>query len=426
MLQDKDHLIWHPFTQEKLAPANVPIVSAKGVWLKAEDGRNILDGISSWWTNVHGHSNKYLADAIYKQALTMEHVIFAGFTHPKALELSERILDKVGDNYSKVFFSDNGSTSNEVALKMAIQYFHNKGEIKNKIIAFQDSYHGDTFGVMSTGGRGSFTAAFEPNLFDVYHLDAPNGKNEAHIIEQLKSYVKNDDIAAFAFEPLVMGTAGMVMYSNELLETLCAICKAHDVLTIADEVFTGFYRAGDFFSYQGTKVLPDLICMSKGLTGGTMTLGLTVCTQEIYDAFYSDDKLKMFSHGHSYTGNPLACSAACASLDLFDRPETKSNIKQLMGFHTSFKSELEVFDCFENIRQKGTILAFEVKTEEEDSYFNPIRNKLYDFFLSREVLLRPLGNTVYLVPPYCITKDEYSIMKKVVLELGEAIKNQEF
>lgn len=423
MLQEKDaQLIWHPFTQEKTAVPNVPIVSASGVWLKEENGNQILDAISSWWTNVHGHSNTYLAKAIYDQASTMEHVIFAGFTHPKAIELSERIIGKLGDSYTKMFFSDNGSTSNEVALKMAIQYHFNYGRIRNKIIAFQDSYHGDTFGVMSTGGRGSFTQPFEPNLFDVYHLDVPNGENDEVIIEQFKKFVANNDVAAFAFEPLVMGTAGMLIYSEYLLESLVSIAKENGVLTICDEVFTGFYRTGKLFAYHHTSIEPDIICMSKGLTGGMMALGVTVCQQHIYDAFYSDDKMKAFFHGHSYTGNPIACSAACASLDLFESEETLNNIQRLIGFQAEFGEVLKSIGCFTNVRQKGTILAFDVVTGEETSYFNSLRDELYNFFLEQNVLLRPLGNTLYILPPYCIDQSEYDIIKSAVLKLEGKLK----
>jgi len=417
-LQEKDsQLIWHPFTQEKTANINIPIVSAKGVWLKGEDGREILDGISSWWTNVHGHGNEYMAKAIYEQALKMEHLIFAGFTHPKAIELSERIINHVGTNYQKVFFSDNGSTSNEVALKMAIQFHYNNGAPKNKVIAFQDSYHGDTFGVMSTGGRSAFSAPFDPNLFDVYHLDVPNNDNEETIIKQFKAFVEKGDVAAFAFEPLVMGTAGMIMYSEYLLETLVGIAHENNVITICDEVFTGFYRTGKMFSFQHTNIKPDILCLSKGLTGGMMTLGLTVCKSFIYDAFYSNDKMKAFFHGHSYTGNPIACSAACASLDLFDSEPTQGNIAKLMSMQLGFSEELKENSLFNNVRLKGTILAFDVINNESTSYFNSIRDRLYNFFLDKNVLLRPLGNTLYILPPYSISKSEYAIIKDAVLSL---------
>lgn len=417
-LQEKDaQLIWHPFTQEKTAELNIPIESARGVWLRGEDGREILDGISSWWTNVHGHGNEYMANAIYEQALKMEHLIFAGFTHPKAIELSERIIEKVGQEYSKVFFSDNGSTSNEVALKMAIQYHYNNGNPKNKIIAFQDSYHGDTFGVMSTGGRGPFSAPFDPNLFEVYHLDVPNKDNEEIILKQFKSFVEKGDVAAFAFEPLVMGTAGMIMYSESLLEELFAIASENSVITICDEVFTGFYRTGKMFSFQHTNIKPDILCLSKGLTGGMMALGLTVCKSFIYDAFYSNDKMKAFFHGHSYTGNPIACSAACASLDLFDSKSTQDNINNLLEMQFNFCEELKEIKRFTNVRLKGTILAFDVVSKESTSYFNSIRDLLYNYFLEKNILLRPLGNTLYILPPYSINKLEYNLIKDAILSL---------
>lgn len=419
MLLDRDHVVWHPFTQEKIAPKNIAVVRGEGVWLQKEDGEQVLDGISSWWTNVHGHAHPFLTDALSMQAQTLEHVVFAGVTHPKAVELSEKLIALNNNNFSKVFFSDNGSTANEVALKMAIQFFYNQGIAKTKVIAFQDSYHGDTFGVMSTGGRGVFSAPFDKYLFDVLHLPAPNGSNDDEIIAKAELYLKNGDVAAFAFECLVMGTAGMVMYSEGLLEQLFALCKQHGALTIADEVFTGFYRTGKCFAYQHTNIQPDMMCLSKGLTGGVMAMGVTMCTQEIYDAFYVDDVKKMFSHGHSYTGNPLACAVACASIDLFEHPSTLRNIEQLCTLHNAFAEELKGVSQFENVRTKGTILAFEVKTNEADSYFNSIRDVLYNYFIERNLLLRPLGNTVYFLPPYCITKSEYDFAKKIIIDLAE-------
>lgn len=423
MISNKDKkYIWHPFTQEKTAPDNITIVKAKDAWLYAEDGTKYLDCISSWWVNMHGHSNNYINQKLAEQAADMEHVIFAGFTHPKAVEISERIVGKLGPDFHKVFFSDNGSTSNEVALKMAFQYFYNQGKKRAKIIAFRDSYHGDTYGAMSVAARNEFSKPFEDNLFDVYHLDVPTKDNFATVKKQLKKYLSLNDCAAFIFEPLVLGTAGMVMYSPEHLQELMEMCSSVGVLNIADEVFTGFYRTGKLFSHQHLSKAPDLVCLSKGLTGGYLPLGLTVVNQKIYDAFYSDNKLKAFFHGHSYTGNPLSCAVACASLDLLEKQESEDNIKRIVQKHKDFAKVLATKKEVSNVRQQGTILAFDVNTSGKDSYFNSNRDKFYNFFLNKGILMRPLGNTLYLVPPYCTSNSELDLAYNAIKSLLNQIK----
>lgn len=419
--KDKKY-IWHPFTQEKTAADNISILKAKNTWLFAEDGRKFLDGVSSWWVNIHGHSNDYINKKLAEQAGELEHVIFAGFTHPKAVEISERLISKLGDGFDKVFFSDNGSTANEVALKMVFQYFYNKGEEKSKIIAFKDSYHGDTFGAMSVAARNEFSKPFEPNLFDVYHIDVPTQTNFQTVKKQLLKHLSKGDVAAFIFEPLVLGTAGMLMYSPHQLEELMQMCAAKGVLNIADEVFTGFYRTGKLFAHQYLDIKPDLLCVSKGLTAGYLPLGLTIVNQKIYDAFYSNDKLKAFFHGHSYTGNPLSCAVACASLDLVEKPEFEDNIKRIVQKHKDFTKILSTKKEVANVRQMGTIIAFDVLTSSKDSYFNNNRDKFYNFFLDKGILLRPLGNTLYLVPPYCITNSELDLVYNAIKSLLNHIK----
>lgn len=413
--KDKE-FVWHPFTQEKLAPSNIPIVKGKDSWIYDADGKAYLDVISSWWVNVHGHSNKYINKALKSQAEELEHIIFAGFTHPKGIELAERIITKLGGHFKKAFYSDNGSTSNEVALKMAFQYFYNKGEEKTKVIALNGSYHGDTFGVMSTATRNEFNAPFAPNLFDVFHISAPTEENFEQVFAQFKELILNNDVAAFVFEPLVMGVAGMQMYSKECLEKLIAFCKENDVLTIADEVFVGFYRTGKMFAIDYLSIQPDIICLSKGLTGGYLPLGLTATTQKVYDSFYSDDRLKTFFHGHSYTGNPLSCSVACASLDLFEQNETVQNIENIVQWNLKFAQELKYNKHTENVRTLGTILAFDVITKEEINYFNTIRDNIYDYFMDKNLMIRPLGNTIYITPPYCFTKEEFAMAKTGILD----------
>ena len=415
-LQEKDRqYIWHPFTQMKNAQNILPIVKAEGLYLFTEDGRKIMDGVSSWWTNLHGHSHPYLAKAVSNQFNTLEHVIFAGFTHPKAIELAEQIIGKL-PYLDKVFFSDNGSTAVEVALKMAFQYWHNQNQAKTKIIAFKDAYHGDTFGAMSVGGRNAFNQPFFSFLFDVEFIDVPTKGNEEKTLLQLKNLVKKKDVAAFIFEPLVQGSAGMVMYAPEILEKLVKLCKTNDVLTIADEVMTGFGRTGKWFATDYINTKPDLVCLSKGLTGGAMPLGLTVCTDEIYNAFLSNDHSKTFFHGHSFTGNPLACAAACASLDLLEKVETWKQIEMIVKSHQVFKSKIASNPKLKEVRQTGTILAIEFNTNESSSYFNNLRDELYQFFLNKNILLRPLGNVLYILPPYCIKEVELMVIYQAIEE----------
>jgi len=405
-LTEKDKkYIWHPFTQMKNIDFHIPIVKAKGSYIYTENGDKILDAISSWWVCSHGHAHPYIAEAVYKQFKTLEHVIFAGFTHPKAVELAERIVHKI-PYLQKVFFSDNGSTAVEIGLKMAFQYWFNKGMQKKRVIAFKSAYHGDTFGAMSVGGRSDFNKPFFPFLFDVDFIDLPTKGNEEITKNQLLKLVEKEDIAAFIFEPLVQGAAGMRMYAPTILNELIGICKAKNILIIADEVMTGFGRTGKMFATDYMTNKPDIVCLSKGLTGGVMALGLTVCTDTIFNEFLSDDHAKTFFHGHSFTGNPLACAAACASLDLFDKPTTWQQINMIVDEFTIFSKKMKTKSCFVEVRQTGAILALEFKTDELTSYFNSLKNNLYHYFLSKNILLRPLGNVLYILPPFCITKKE--------------------
>lgn len=404
-LQEKDkQYIWHPFTQMQNAQNILPVVKAEGLYLFTEDGKKIMDAVSSWWTNVHGHSHPHIAKALNEQFKTLDHVIFAGFTHPKAIELAERIINKL-PFLDKVFFSDDGSTSVEVAIKMAFQYWYNKKEPKTKIVAFKNAYHGDTFGAMSVGGRDTFNNPFNPFLFDVEFIDVPTTGNEENVIEQLIDKVQHNDVAAFIFEPLVQGSAGMVMYSPEVLNQLINICGKHKVITIADEVMTGFGRTGKFFATDYITNKPDIVCLSKGLTGGVLPLGLTVCTNDIYNAFLSNDHSNTFFHGHSFTGNALSCAAACASLDIFEEQNTWNQIEMIIDSHKKFAKKLSNHKTFKEIRQTGTILALEIENG-ESSYFNNLRDILYHYFLENNILLRPLGNVLYILPPYCIKQEE--------------------
>jgi adenosylmethionine-8-amino-7-oxononanoate aminotransferase len=418
-LTDRDiKVIWHPYTQMKTALPPIPIVRGEGAYLFDEDGKKYIDAISSWWVNIHGHSHPYIAQKVAEQLIKLEHVIFAGFTHPGAVELAERLLQILPSNQQKAFYSDNGSTAVEVAIKMCLQYWHNQGQGRTKILAFKNAYHGDTFGAMAVSGRSAFTAAFDSLLFEVEFIDLPNETN----IQDLKSQISNlkSQLACFIFEPLVQGSAGMLMYEAKYLNELMAHCRKEDILLIDDEVFTGFGRTGKAFACNHVTEQPDIMCFSKGLTGGTMALGLTTCTQQIFDAFLSDDKLKTLFHGHSFTANPVACAAALASLDIFEEAATLENIKRIEDRHSQFAQRIKHHPKLKAVRQTGTIIAIEWQTGSDTSYFSTLRDKLYLYFLDAGIILRPLGNIIYILPPYCITNADLDyIYKKIEQALEE-------
>ncbi|MDH5365705.1 MAG: adenosylmethionine--8-amino-7-oxononanoate transaminase [Cyclobacteriaceae bacterium] len=414
--RDKES-IWHPFTQLTSPIDPIAITEAQGIYLHTEDGRKIMDAISSWWVNLHGHSNPHIANAIEKQAKTLEHVIFAGFTHEPAITLAENLLSILPSNQSKIFYSDNGSTAVEVGLKMAFQYWHNQEIEKKKMIAFNGAYHGDTFGAMAVGDRGAFSAPFSPFLFDVAFVDCPNKINYEEILFQFKKYVDSGDVAAFIFEPLVLGSAGMLMYDAEYLDEMIEYAQLHDVICIADEVFTGFGRTGKLFASDYLKNKPDIFALSKGLTGGTMALGVTSCTEKIIEVFRSNDILKTFFHGHSFTANPIACAASNASFDLLMKEDCQKSINKISTWQKEAGHNWSAHNKIKEVRQLGTILALELDTSDASSYVNEVRHRLYPFFLERDILLRPLGNVIYVLPPYIITKPEIEKVYSAINEL---------
>lgn len=418
-LTDRDlKVIWHPYTQMKTAAPPVPVVRGEGTLLFDESGKSYIDAVSSWWVNIHGHAHPYIAQKVAEQLLKLEHVIFAGFTHEGAVELAERLLKILPGNQQKVFYSDNGSTAVEVAIKMCLQYWHNQGQGRTKVIAFKNAYHGDTFGAMAVSGRSAFTAAFEQLLFEVEFIDVPGAENISHLKSQISSL--KSEAACFIFEPLVQGAGGMLMYDAKYLDELMAHCRREGILMIADEVFTGFGRTGKPFACYHVKEKPDIMCFSKGLTGGTMALGLTTCSRQIYDAFLWDDKLKTLFHGHSFTANPVACAAALASLDLFLQPETMHDINRITEMHHAFGERIKHHPKVKNLRQTGTIFAMDWKTGDDTSYFNKLRDTLYNYFLDAGIVLRPLGNTLYILPPYCITGEQLNyIYAKIEQALEE-------
>ncbi|MFD1769005.1 adenosylmethionine--8-amino-7-oxononanoate transaminase [Sphingobacterium suaedae] len=404
---------WHPYTQMKTAHP-IPIVRGDGIYLFDADGRRYLDMVSSWWVTLHGHAHPYIAAKVAEQLTTLEQVIFAGFTHPGAVELAERLLALLPENQHKVFYSDNGSTAVEVGLKMCVQYAHNTGKRKTKILALENGYHGDTFGAMSVSGRGKWTAPFCDMLFDVLFVDAPASEN----IEATKLLIERhkEELACFIYEPLVQGAGGMLMHEAKYLKELMEYCRDRGVLLIQDEVFVGFGRTGRLFAADHIGATPDIMCFSKGLTGGTMPLGITTCSDFIYNAFYNDDKQKALFHGHSFTASPLACAAALASLDLLLSPSTQQNIQQIVNQHHAFARYVDGHPKLQQVRQCGTILVLEWKTGHGSSYFSEISEFLYPFFLDRGILVRPLGNVLYLVPPFCISGEQLNYVYDQILE----------
>lgn len=416
-LIDRDKkTVWHPFTQHQTAGNPLAIVRGEGVYLIDEAGKKYIDANSSWWVNTHGHGHPHLGKALHEQFEALDHVIFAGVTHPKAVELSERLIGYLPDSFQKVFFSDNGSTAVEVALKMAFQFFFNKSEKRDRILAMHGSYHGDTFGAMSVGQRDLFNKPFEPFFFDVDYLDFPTKESEQEIITHAEDLLSSNQFAALIVEPLIQGAAGMQMYSVEFLDQLTQLAKRFNTLVIFDEVMTGFGRTGKMFALDYCSEKPDIVALSKGLTAGILPMGVTVTSEELFQSFLSDETARGFLHGHSYTGNPLACAVGCASLDLFDQPETWKAIQALSIWNQHFGEELKARKDVENVRQSGTILAFDVILPEGSSYFSTLRDRAYAYFVEHGVLLRPLGNVIFVNPPYSISEDEYTTLKNAIID----------
>jgi adenosylmethionine---8-amino-7-oxononanoate aminotransferase len=413
-------VIWHPYTPMKVWPDAIGIVRGNGVYLTDESGNEYIDGVASWWVNLHGHSHPYIAEKVGAQMLEMEHCMFAGFTHEPAVRLAERLLDVLPGDMRKIFYSDNGSTAVEVAMKMAIQYHGNKGSGKRKIVAIENAYHGDTFGAMAVSSRSAFTAAFTDLLFDVSFIPYPAKGAEAASIAALQTLLAAGDVAAFIAEPLVQGSAGMLMYTPATLEAYFTLCREHGALIIADEVMTGFGRTGPLFACNYITTPPDIICLSKGLTGGAVPMGVTSTTQEVFDAFYDDDRTKMLYHGHSYTANATICAAALASLDLLLDERCTENRERIAASHRIFANKISGHKALADVRQTGTIIALELKTD-APSYHNNLRDEIYKFFLAKKIILRPLGHIVYILPPYCISNEELAYIYACIEELLDGL-----
>ena len=401
---------------------------AEGVWLYASDGRKILDAVSSWWVNLHGHGNARIAAAIAEQARKMEHVILAGFTHEPAEKLAEGLRKWLAPELRHLFFSDDGSTAVEVALKLAVQHFSNLGRPeKKRIVALEHGYHGDTVGAMSVSDDSPFTDPFRSMRYAVHRVPSPyllrrpaGTTREEYLgfcVKRLASLLeeKSQSIACLILEPLLQGAGGMIVYPAEYLRAARELCTRHDVLLIADEVLTGFGRTGKMFASDLAGVAPDLMCLSKGITGGFLPMGVTLCTDRVAGAFQSENRLHTFYHGHSYTGNALACAAANASLQIFEEEPVFDRIAGIAKVHQERLAQFAEYNAVGETRQIGTIGAIELKAEDA-GYLSAMRPKLYRFFLDRGVLLRPLGNVVYVLPPYVISAEELHRVYDVIEE----------
>ncbi len=410
--------VWHPFTQHGLGEP-VPLIShANGAALYTQNGERIIDAISSWWVTTHGHCHPRIMAAIAMQTQKLDQIIFAGYTHEPAETLAHGLIKMMPAPLAHVFFSDSGSTSVEVALKMALGYWANIGSPRHKIVVMQHSYHGDTIGAMSVGARGVFNQSYTPLLFDVATIPFPGGDNGQQTLDALEIICKlPDKPAAFIVEPLILGAGGMLIYTAHVLKQLRDICIRHDVLFIADEIMTGWGRTGTLLACEQAEVVPDILCLSKGLTGGTMPLAVTLSTSRIFEAHKSTDRAKMFFHSSSYTANPIACAAANANLAIWRDEPVLERVATLAGLQHAHLAALKLYNSVRNCRQLGTVTAFDVAVEAA-GYLAAIGPKLMAFFKARYVLLRPLGNTIYVMPPYCISADD---LNAIYLAIHDAL-----
>src|SRR5580692_5450958 len=415
MMLRKKSPIWHPFTQHALQGEMVKVVRGEGAYLYTADGRRIIDAIASWWVVTHGHCHPHIVSAIQRQAEQLNQIIFAGHTHEPAEEVATALLKLAPRGLDYVFFSDSGSTSVEVALKMALGYWHNIGEPRTRIVVMQHSYHGDTIGAMSVGARGVFNAAYGPLLFDVTTIPFPAAGHEQATLDALEAAVRGERPAAFIVEPLILGAGGMLMYPAWVLKEMQRICEASGVWFIADEVMTGWGRTGTLFACEQADVAPDIACYSKGLTGGALPLAVTLCRAEIFDAHFSHDRTRTFFHSSSYTANPIACAAAKANLDLWGDPAVLERVAAVAAMQEKALTPLRADGRFKNVRQTGTITALELEVR-DSGYLAGIGPKLLDFFASKNLLLRPLGNTIYVMPPYCVTQADIDEIYAAIAE----------
>jgi adenosylmethionine-8-amino-7-oxononanoate aminotransferase len=410
--------VWHPFTQHGLQEPIPMVESAEGASLYTADGRRIVDAISSWWVVTHGHRHPRIIAAIADQAQKLDHVIFAGWTHEPAETLAHDLVSLTGLPYA--FFSDSGSTCVEVALKMALGYWAHRGENRHRIIVMQHSYHGDTIGTMSVGERGVYNAAYSPLLFDVAEVPFPHPGAEQATYDALEAQCRAG-AAAFIVEPLILGAGGMLIYPPPVLAEMARICAAHGVLLIADEVMTGWGRTGTLLACQQAGVTPDILCLAKGITGGSIPLAVTMASEAIYDAHYATDRAKTFYHSSSYTANPIACAAAVANIAIWREEPAAQRIATLAQAQAEGAAKLAQIPGIDNVRQCGTILALDYAVG-QGGYLSALQPRLLAFFRERDLLVRPLGNTAYLLPPYGIGAEDLARLHDALADAAALIR----
>ena len=402
-LRDQKH-IWHPLTQHKTSPPPIGIVKAKGALMWDEDGKEYIDGIASWYTAMYGHCNEFITSRVARQMLQLDQVVFTGFTHESAIELSEKLIGILPSNQQKIFFNDNGSTAIEAAIKMALQYHFNKGEKRNTLIAFEDGFHGDTFGAMSVSGLSVYNGPFEDYFLKVERIPVPKKDNLAGVLSKLQFLISENKCAAFVYEPMVQGAAGMKFHDAEGLNEILKLCKKNNLLCIADEVMTGFGKTGKNFASEYIETKPDVMCLSKSLTAGIAAMSITSCTQKIFNAFLDDDISKGFFHAHTYSANSLACAAAIAGIDLLSSKEIQEHIRRIERHHRSFSERIKIHPNVASVRQLGVIFALDLSVEMDR--YGELRNKIFNHLMRDGVFLRPLGNTIYILPPFVIENEQ--------------------
>lgn len=411
--------IWHPFTQHALFPTMTRITGASGGYLMRENGVPLMDCIASWWVVTHGHCHPRIVAAIQHQATVLDQVIFAGYTHPPAEELAAALLALTPAGLDTVFFSDSGSTAVEVALKMALGFWYHQGEKRQRIVVLENSYHGDTIGTMSIGERGVFNQPYAPLMFSVDTIPFPSPNRVDACLTRLRDLCRQGDVAAFIVEPLIQGAGGMMIYSPATLRAMYEICTAHDVVFIADEVMTGWGRTGTLFACSQADISPDIACISKGLTGGHLPLAVTLCGPAFFAAHFSEDRRKTFFHSSSYTANPIACAAALANIKIWQEEPVMDRIQNIIQWQKHGLARIKALDRFDNVRQIGTIVAFDIRGTTQ-GYLSDIAPKLYGVFEDRGLLLRPLGQTLYIMPPYCLDAQDFD---KIYTEIEQVARD---
>ncbi|NND63301.1 MAG: adenosylmethionine--8-amino-7-oxononanoate transaminase [Flavobacteriaceae bacterium] len=416
-LQERDlQAIWHPLTQHQTASPPIAISKAKDALFWDEDGKEYIDGIASWYTAMYGHCNDHIISAVSQQLRELDQVVFTGFTHKPAVNLAEKLLEILPKNQAKIFFNDNGSTAIEAGIKMALQYHFNKGEKRDVLIAFENGFHGDTFGAMSASGLAVYNGPFQDFSLKVKRIPPPTNENVREVMASLKSIMADNLCAAIVYEPLIQGAAGMKFHDKEALEQVLKICHENKVITIADEVMTGFGKTGKHFSSLYLDVSPNIICLAKSLTAGISPMSITSCSQEIYDAFLDDEIGKAFFHAHTYSANPVGCAAAIAGIELLLSEEIQENITRIQNAHWEFKQRLSQHSNISEVRTMGVILAIDLNVEM--TRYGKLRNQLFNHFMDKGIFLRPLGNTIYILPPFVITEKQ---LKKIYDSIEEAI-----